>query len=288
MTTIWSGLVIGALYSLVAIGYNTVLLASGVFNFAHGQLIMLATYASFLGSVTFHLPWPLTVLFATIAVAVVAIVEERVAIRPLLARRDIHAALITTVGASTVMSGLAEVTAGSDPKQLAIPISNDPLTILGGVIAPMDLLLIIATLAIGLGIHFWSRRSLLGIASLAVAENRDAASVRGIDTKLLGVGAFAVAGGIAGATGLLVGAHTYAIPSLGNSLALFGFVAIAIGGAGSQLGGLLGGFITGIIFALSARYIGSDYPQIVVFGVFLAVLLTRPRGIFGRAMERVV
>jgi branched-chain amino acid transport system permease protein len=288
MTTIWAGLVIGALYSLVAIGYNVVLLASGVFNFAHGQLIMLATYAAYLGSVAFRLPWPLTMLFSAAVVALVAIVEERIAIRPLLARRDTHAALITTVGAATVMSGLVELKAGADPRTVTSPMGNDALHLLGGIVAPMDLLLILGTLAIGLGVHFWSRRSLLGIASLAIAENRDAASVRGVNTRLLGVGAFALAGGIAGLTGLLVGVHTYAVPSLGNSLALFGFVAIAIGGAGSQLGGLLGGFITGIIFALSARYIGSDYPQIVVFGVFLAILLTRPRGLFGRALERVV
>ncbi|KAA9375901.1 branched-chain amino acid ABC transporter permease [Microbispora cellulosiformans] len=286
MTTVWAGLATGAIYSLVAIGYNVVLLASGTFNFAHAQLLMVGTFLAYAGAVTFGLPVVPTVLLAAVGVAGIALVEERVAIRPLLGRADRHGTLITTVGAATILDGLAAAIWGRQPLTVPSVLPDEPLTLLGGTLRPVDLALIGLTLVVGVGLHLWSRHTLTGLASLASAEDRDAASARGINVRLLGVGAFAVAGAIAGAFGLLVGARTYAVFDLGHSLALFGFVAIAIGGSGSQLGGLIGGFATGLVYAFAARYIGAAYPQLVVFGVFLLILFLRPRGLFGTALER--
>jgi branched-chain amino acid transport system permease protein len=146
----------------------------------------------------------------------------------------------------------------------------------------------VVVLAIGFGLHWWSRTTRIGLASLASAENRHAAMLRGVNTRALGVAAFALAGAIAGAVGIFVGTRTYAIATLGDGLALFGFVAIAIGGAGSQLGGLFGGFTVGLIYAFTARYLGSEFPQIAVFLLFLLILLVRPQGLFTRKLERVV
>ncbi|WP_405148223.1 branched-chain amino acid ABC transporter permease [Sphaerisporangium sp. NBC_01403] len=286
MTTVWAGLATGAIYSLIAIGYNVVLLASGTFNFAHAQLLMVGTFLAYAGAVTFGLPVVVTVLFAAVGVGVVALLEERIAIRPLLGRSDAHGALITTVGAATILDGLAAAIWGRQPLTVPSGLPDHPLELLGGTVRPVDLVLIALTLLLGVGLHLWSRYSLLGLASLASAEDRQAASARGINVRLLGVGAFVLAGVIAGAFGLLVGARTYATFDLGHALSLFGFVAIAIGGSGSQLGGLIGGFATGLIYAFAARYIGAAYPQLVVFGVFLLILFLRPRGLFGAALER--
>ncbi|GAA5078391.1 branched-chain amino acid transport system permease protein [Thermocatellispora tengchongensis] len=286
MTTVWAGLATGAIYSLVAIGYNVVLLASGTFNFAHAQLLMAGTFLAYTGAVTLGLPVLPTLLLGAAGVAVVALLEERIAIRPLLGRSDAHGALITTVGAATILDGLAAVIWGREPLTVPSVLPDEPLTLLGGTVRPVDLALIALTLLTGVGLHLWSRHSLLGLASLASAEDREAAAARGINVRLLGTGAFVLAGAIAGVFGLLVGARTYAVFDLGHSLALFGFVAIAIGGSGSQLGGLIGGFATGLVYAFAARYIGAEFPQIVVFGVFLLILFLRPRGLFGAALER--
>lgn len=286
MTTVWAGLATGAIYALVAIGYNVVLLASGTFNFAHAQLLMVGTFLAYAGAVTFGLPVVLTVLLAAAGVGVVAALEERIAIRPLLGRSDAHGALITTVGAATILDGLAAAIWGRQPLTVPSGLPDRPLSLLGGTVRPVDLALIGLTLLLGLGLHLWSRHTLTGLASLASAEDREAASARGVNTRLLGVGAFVLAGAIAGAFGLLVGARTYAVFDLGHALALFGFVAIAIGGSGSQLGGLIGGFATGLIYAFVARYIGAAYPQLVVFAVFLLILFLRPRGLFGAPVER--
>jgi branched-chain amino acid transport system permease protein len=286
MTTVWAGLATGALYSLVAIGYNTVLLVSGIVNFAQAHLVMLGTFLAYVGLVTLGLPVGLTIVMAGVAVALAALVEERIAIRPIQHRLDAKTALITTVGIATIISGLAGKLGGTQPLPVPSQFSGGSLHLLGGTIQANDLVLIITVLVVGLGLHFWSRTTLLGVASLASAENRRAAMARGVNVKALAIGAFLIAGLLAGLFGVLVGTRTYATFTLGDTLALFGFVAIAIGGSGSQLGGLLGGFAVGLVYAVTARYVGTSYPQIVVFVIFLLILLTRPHGLFGGAVER--
>lgn len=288
MTTVWAGLATGAIYSFVAIGYNIVMLASGVFNFAQAQLVMLGTFMAYVGLSVMGLPVVVAALFAAMIVAGVAIVEERIAVRPLIARGDGGGTLIATIGAGTVIAGVVSRTWGTDPLVVPTSLSSEPLHLLGGTIQLNDLLLIVLVLAVGFGLHWWSRSSRYGLASLASAENRRAAMLRGINIRALGVAAFALTGLIAGAAGVLIGPRTYAVSTLGDQLALFGFVAIALGGAGSQLGGLLGGFVIGLIDAFAGRYLGSGYPQIAIFVVLLLILLVRPQGLFGRPMERVV
>jgi branched-chain amino acid transport system permease protein len=292
-TTLWSGLAVGAVYALVAVGYNVVLLASGVFNFAHAQLIMLGAYMAFVGGTTLGLPVVAIGGFAAVVVAVVAIVEERVAIRPLMSgHRDAHATLITSVGVAVIIDGIVLRIWGGNPKTVRSPVGEHTLHLFGGTVQANDLVLILAVVGVGLALHLWSRLTLTGLASLASAEDRDAAMARGVNVRVLALGAFVVAGLIAGAFGLVIGSKLYANPGIGDTIALFGFVAIAIGGSGSQIGGLIGGFSTGIIFALAERYGGSrngaDWANVIVFAVFLLILFVRPRGLFGGLVERQV
>lgn len=287
--TILAGLAVGALYSLVAIGYNIVLLTSGVFNFANAQLVMFSTFATYFGLNQLGLPVLVAILMSVVMVAVLAVVLERVAIRPLLnGRGDGSATLITTIGFGGMVAGLVKLTWGTDPLRLEQVFTDKPIMILGGGIQMNDLILVLVVIAMGVGIHIWSRSSRHGLAALAGAENRNAAMLRGVDIRRLGIAAFAAAGVVAGLVGLLVGTRTYAVATIGDTLALFGFVAIAIGGAGSQLGGLLGGFTVGLLYAFSARYLGSEYPQLAVFVLFLVILMVRPQGLFARNLERAV
>jgi branched-chain amino acid transport system permease protein len=292
-TTIWSGLAVGAVYALVAIGYNVVLLASGVFNFAHAQLIMLGTFMAFVGAGSMGLPLLMTVPFAALIVAAIAVAEERIAIRPLMTgRRDAHATLITSVGAAVVLDGVVIRVWGPLPRTVKSLVSEHGIKVLGARVQPNDLLLIGAVLVVGIGLDLLSKHTLVGLASLAAAEDRDAAMTRGVNVRLFAICAFLVAGLIAGAFGPIVGHKLYANVGLGDTVALFGFVAIAIGGSGSQIGGLIGGFATGLIYAFAQRYGGSktgaDWANISVFVVFLFILLTRPRGLFGSVAERQV
>lgn len=290
MTIVWSGLAVGAIYSLVAIGYNVVLLASGIFNFAYAQLLMLGVYMAYVGSVNLRLPVILVVALSCASVAVFALVQEFTTIRPLIAAgRDPHSTLVVTVGVAILVRGIATRIWGVEPLSIPAPLSTKSLKLLGGTIAPTDLLLIGLVLVVGLGLHLLSRHTLVGLAALASTENRDAAMLRGINVRRLGWAAFVLSGMVAGALALFVGSRTYAVNTLGDDLAIYGFVAIAIGGSGSQIGGLFGGFGVGLSYALIERYTGSsNAPAILVFAVFLTLLLVRPHGIFGAPQERQV
>jgi branched-chain amino acid transport system permease protein len=128
----------------------------------------------------------------------------------------------------------------------------------------------------------------LGLALLAVAEDREAALLRGVNVRRVALGAFVFSGLLAGALGPVIGPKTFAVATLGSALALKGFVALAMGGFGSLPGGLIGGLAVGLIEASTSRWLGSDYADLMVFGVLLLILLVRPTGLFGRVRERMV
>lgn len=285
MTVVWSGLALGAIYGLVALGYNIVFVTSNVFNFAQAQLLMLGTFVAFWGTVTLKLPTLLVFALSAGVVAVVAVVEERTAIRII---RGTEAQLVTTVGFATLLEGMSQVIWGGEPLQVPFSGPTGVLDLLGGRVFPVDLLLIGAAFVVTIGFVVISRRTMLGIAMLAVSEDREAASMRGINVRAFGIGAFAVSGAVAGLLGPIVGPKTFAVATLGAALALKGFVAMAIGGFGSAPGALIGGLAVGLIEALAIRYLGSSYATLMVFAALLLVLLLKPTGLFGHAQERTV
>jgi branched-chain amino acid transport system permease protein len=285
MNTIWSGLALGAIYALVALGYQVVFVSSNVFNFAHAQLIMLGTFVAFWGFVTLKLPTVLVFLLAAVIVAAVAVVEERIAIRPV---RGTEGQLVTTVGFATLIDGVTQVIWGGQPLQVPFFGPSKVLDIFNGRVFPVELVLMGVALVFTGAFVLVSRGSMLGIAMLAVSEDREAALMRGINVRALAIGAFAVSGAAAGLLGPIVGPKTFAVATLGSALALKGFVAMAIGGFGSAPGALIGGFAVGLIESESGRYLGESYSTLMVFTALLVVLLLKPTGLFGHARERSV
>lgn len=285
MTLIFGGLALGAVYALVAIGYNIVFISSKTFNFAQAQLMMVGCFVAYTGLVTLDLPFFLAALFAAAAVFVVAAIEERVAIRPL---KDPHAVLVTTLGAAVLLDGGTQLIWGSQP--LSVPFFGDGtvLTVLGGRVYPVEIVLVLVTVLLVLLLIWASRRYVVGLALLAMSEDREAAMLRGVNVRRLAFGAFAGAGALAGLLGVVVGPQTYAVATLGTALALKGFVVLAIGGFGSLSGTLVGGLIVGLVESLASRYLGGEYALISVFVVLIAVLMIRPAGLFVRRQERVV
>jgi branched-chain amino acid transport system permease protein len=285
MTTIWAGLALGAIYALIALGYHVVFVSSNVFNFAHAQLVMLAVFITYWGLVTLKLPTFVVFVMAAVIVAAVAAIEERIAIRTVVGTEG---QLITTVGFATLIDGVTHVIWGGEPLQVPFFGPDRVWQVLGGRVFPIELLLLVVALAIGALIAFFGRNTMLGMAMLAVSEDREAALMRGINVRALGIGAFAVSGLLAGAIGPIIGPKTFAVATLGSALALKGFVSMAIGGFGSASGALIGGLTVGIIESVSGRYLGSSYSTLMIFVVLLAVLLLKPTGLFGLTRERAV
>ena len=287
MVTLWAGLAIGAIYVLVAAAFNIVYVASGTFNFAQPQYLMLGTFIAFAVVVTFELPVVVAIVVGGAVGFVVGLVEERVAVRPL-AGSGVHGELVTTVGWSVVMQGVVLLVWDADPHRIPGPGGDRIVEFLGGRLTITDIVLIVVAIVIAVGTHVWFRRSRLGIASLAASEDRDAAMLRGIRTHRLSTGAFAVAGALLGALGPIAGPKTFALFTLGTVLVLKAFVAMAIGGFGSFLGALVAGLLIGVVEAVVARYLGNSFINIVLFALLVGVLLFRPQGMFGQRRERVV
>jgi branched-chain amino acid transport system permease protein len=285
MTVVWAGLATGALYAIVALGFNIVLSASGVFNFAAPQFLMLGAMLSYQGVVADGLPYVLIIFAGLMAGGLLGVVEEVLAIRPLKDVRG-HGALVTTVGVSVVLEGIALIIWGSQARVVPFFGSEEPLTILGGRVAPLDLMLIVVAVTLGVALWLLSERTRLGMASRASTSDRELAVLRGVDVRAIRAGAFALAGAVLVAVGTLVGMKLGASVTLGGDLVVLGFVALALGGFGSYPGALVGGFAAGLIQLLTARYIGDDYQLVTLYILLLAVLLVIPGGLLGQRKLR--
>jgi branched-chain amino acid transport system permease protein len=285
LTLIWSGLALGAVYALVAIGYNIVFVASNTFNFAQAQLMMVGTFVVYSGLVTLKLPVIVVALLAGVAVMVLAGVEERIAVRPV---KDAETQLVTTLGFATLLNGATQLIWGGEPLNVPFFGSDEVLTVAGGRVYPVEIALLLVMVALLVGLSWVSRRFMIGLALVGMSEDREAAQLRGINVRRLAFLTFAFSGLIAGVLGLFIGPKTFAVATLGASLALKGFVALAIGGFGSLPGAVIGGLTIGLVEQFSARYLGSEFSNLSVFLILMLVLMIRPAGLFGRVKERVV
>jgi branched-chain amino acid transport system permease protein len=285
VTTVWFGLSDGAIYALVAIGFDIVITASGVLNFAQGATVMFASFIGFQTLSEMHLPIALAILICAAIGGVIGGLTERIAIWPLSFGRPwrgTHAELITTVGVATILAGLAGLKWGYNPLSVPFPGSQTTIPLLGGRILPLGLAMIVIAIITGVSLHFWTHKTRIGLASLAASEDRQAAALRGINVRRLAFGSFVAAGVLAGVVGLLTGPLTYSLPTLGTTLTLSGFVALAAGGFGSYFGSIIGGLLTGLVAALAARNLGANYQQMVVFALLLFILLVKPGGLLGQ------
>lgn len=288
MTIVWAGLSVGAVYALTAIGYNITMTFGGVFNFAHGAFVILSAFFSWFVTVDLGWPWWTGALLGAALGALLATVEELVAVRPVLRRTDTRALLVTTVGAFVVIEGMLGATWGATPKSMEFFGGSEPLTLLGGHMFPVDVWLIGVAIAAGVSLHLFTQRSLWGLAARGATSDPDAAKTRGINVGALRTAGFALAGALAGLLGPLVTPKTGASVSIAVSMTIFGFVALAVGGFGSFLGCVVGGLAIGLIQAYGLRYLGVEYPPVLLFLVLLAVLLLKPTGLLGKRGVRAV
>ena len=290
MTIVWSGLTLGAIYVMVASGYNLVLASSGVLNFTLGATVMSGAFGAYYGVTTLHLPTGLIILGGTIFGLCIGLVSEFVCIRPLRRisplRLQTSSDLITTVGFATILEGAAAIAFGPNPLSANLAGSVKTVSVLGGFVTPLQLVSMGVAIVVAVGLHLGLRRTRLGLSCLAVAEDREAAIARGINAKFLTVGSFAIAGAIAGLAGVLAESTTFAYTGLADVLAISGFVAVALGGELSQLGGLGAGFLIGLVGAEAGRYLGANYTQISVFAVLFVTLVIKPNGVGGAAAVR--
>jgi branched-chain amino acid transport system permease protein len=287
---IWSGLVLGAVYALVAAGFTLTLIPTGVFNFAQGAVVVGGSYLGY-EWLSAH-KWPhVAAIVATIAAGLlIGLVSELLAVRPLRWRGGVAGTntIVTTVGLSTALAGIFGVKWSYDPLQVPFFGPSKSIHTLGINITPVQIVIVGAAIVVAIALQAWFRLTRAGQACLAVAENRDAATLRGVNVNRISLLAFAIAGALGAFSGLLTGPYTYAQPQLGTTLALGGFVALVIGGELSFVGGLVGGLLVGLVSSFAGRYLQASYSDISVLALLAAALVLRPRGFGGERDVREV
>lgn len=282
----FSGLTVGAVYALVALGFTLIYNASDVINFAQGEFVMLGGMSTVFLALA-GMPLPLAALVAIAATTAVGLALHRLAIEP--ARNGSAVSLIMiTIGASIFLRGVAQVIFDKRFHSLPPMFGNKPLRIGGAAVLPQSLIVLGGAAAIVLLLWLFIDRTLLGKAVIATSVNRLAARLVGIDTRRIVGLSFAVSAAIGAIAGVLITPITLTSYDMGALLALKGFAAAMLGGIGSALGAVVGGLVLGMLEAYSAGYVSSQYKDAVAFIVLLAALLAMPRGLLGRGkIERV-
>ncbi len=297
-----NGLSLGAMYALIALGYTMVYGVLKLINFAHGEVFMCGAFLGLAALAAFHLPLALALPFAMLGAAILGILIERGAYRPLRSSPRLSA-LITAIGVSLLLQNLGVLLLGAAPQSYPAAISADPVPFLqsrfGLIVTHQQVFIVFATAAILVLLHLIVSRTKIGKAMRAVSEDREAAQLMGINVDRVISFTFGLGSAIAAAGGVFYGIYYgTADPLMGLMPGIKAFVAAVLGGIGSIPGAMLGGVLMGLVetgvssvtlhLSPTVTLTGSTLRDAVAFAVLILVLLVRPAGLLGRAAREKV
>ena len=286
--TLISGLSLGSIYALIALGYTMVYGIAKMLNFAHGDIIMVGAYAVITAVFTMGLPPFIAILISIALCALLGIVIEFLAYRPLRQAQPL-AVLITAIGVSYLLQNLALLIYGSEQKAFP-PIVALPTVHIGGVyIDGITLATLVVTAVIMVALSLFINKTRMGKAMRAVSEDKEAAELMGISVNRTITVTFAIGSALAGVAAIFYGAaYTYIRPTTGAMPGIKAFTAAVFGGIGSIPGAMLGGILLGVIEQLSKTYISTLWADAIVFGVLVVVLVVKPTGLLGKKISEKV
>jgi branched-chain amino acid transport system permease protein len=276
-----SGLSNGAIYALIGFGFAIIHNATGIINFAQGEFVMLGGVLTVFFLVFCGFPLLPAIVLSILIVTVVGITFERLAIRPLKDAKPIRL-IIITIGASIFIRGAAMLIWGKDTHALPAFSGNEPLYIAGATIMPQHLWIFCITILVIIFSRLFFNHSIIGKAMRACAYNAQAASLVGIDVKIMVMLSFAISAAIGSLAGIIIAPLTMTSYDVGIMLGIKGFCAVIVGGMSSGLGTVLGGLLLGLLEALGAGFISASYKDAIAFIVLLLILFLRPEGLFGK------
>ncbi|GAC1338267.1 MAG: branched-chain amino acid ABC transporter permease [Acetobacteraceae bacterium] len=276
-----SGLALGAVYALIGITYNVMFSASRVMSFTSGQLGMLGGVFGAMFILRLGLPILPGLVLTLVACAAVGVLTEIVAVRPVLAKLDQHLYVLSTLAVALMIQQVTAIQWSTEPQ--AFP------RLLGwgaGVTDEKFWLPVLACLAVIVGLEFMYRRTLVGRAFVAIAEDNYAARALGLPERNLRMASYALAGAVAGLAGFSSGQLLLAFFANGAMLNFYGFVPVALGGLGNNRGAVAGGLALGLFQQAANFAVGGVFASVAVFAVFIVVLLAAPQGLFGAPAAR--
>ncbi len=277
-----NGILLGGIYALISVGLTLIWGVMQIVNFAHGEYLMLGMYATFWLFYLFGMDPYLALFFVAPLLFLMGLLTHRVVIRPILDAPHV-AQIFATVGVSIILQNLAQVLWKADYRSVPIHYGISNLKFAGLIISFPRLVAFAITLSMAVALFLFLKKTYLGKALRATADNKKAAQLMGIDVGrlyylALGIGNACV--GIAG--GILVPMYSV-FPTVGQYFVLTAFVVVVLGGMGSMTGALIGGLIIGVVEAFSGFYLAPALKEVVYFLVFILILVFKPSGLMGKA-----
>lgn len=275
-----SGVTVGSIYALVALGFTLIFNATGIINFAQGQFVMLGGLIATTFANT--LAWPLTlaVITAIVLTTAVGAAVEALTIRPM-RRHSVFTLIMITLGVSIILETAALLVWGTDPIFLPSFSGDAPIPFFGATLQPQMIWVLGGTFAAMAALWAFYRYTIFGQAMLACSINADAAASVGIDRTRMVMVAFSLAAALGGLGGVLIAPITSTSYSIGLIMALKGFAAAIIGGMGSSLGAVIGGLALGLAEAFGTGLISSGYKDALALCLLIVFLVFRPQGLLG-------
>jgi branched-chain amino acid transport system permease protein len=272
-------------YAAVALVYNVMYSTSKVLSVTTGHIAMLGGVfgAYTIAALGWH--WSVGLVAAVLVGAAFGWITEVLAIRRVLARSDEHLWLLSTLALATIVQHAVALWWGTEPKPFPRLI---PQAFGAGLLDQKFWLPVGCAAVMALGLELFYRRTMYGKVFIAMSEDAFAARARGISTDRIRLASYVLSGALGGMAGFAAGQLTFAFFALGNALTLSGFIALAVGGLGSNLGALLGGAALGLLTAFATYWFGGEYQQTIAVGLLMVVLLLKPEGLLGARNVRPV
>ena len=285
-----NGISIGAVYAIIALGYTMVYGIAKMLNFAHGDVIMVGAYISFCVTNYLGLPAIVSILAAMVVCTVLGIVIEGLAYKPLRGTSSL-AVLITAIGVSYFLQNAAQLIWTSNSKNFTSVVTMEPIRLFDGqlLITGEVLLTICVSVLVMIGLTLFTGKTRTGKAMRAVAEDRAAAQLMGINVNRTISMTFAIGSALAAVAGILMCSTIKTLmPTTGSMPGIRAFTAAVFGGIGSIPGAMLGGILLGIIETLSKAYISPQFSDAIVFSVLIVILRVKPAGLLGKQIQEKV
>jgi branched-chain amino acid transport system permease protein len=275
-----TGITIGSIYAMVAIGFNIIYNVTEAINFAQGEFVMLGGLVMVFSTVTLNIPVVFSLPLTIMVVTVIGVLLDRLAIRPI-REPSVLSMIIATIGAAFFIKGTAMFIWGKNPFDLPPFTGRNPITFLGAVVLPQSLWVVGFLVAIVIILTLFFDRTIIGKALRACAVNPNASSLAGINVKYMILISFALSAAIGALGGIVITPISLMEYDRGAMLAVKGFAACVLGGMGSFPGAIIGGLIIGLIESLGAGLISSGYKDAFALLVLLFVLFLKPSGLLG-------
>jgi branched-chain amino acid transport system permease protein len=279
---VFSGLAVGSVYALVALGFALIFSTVRVVNFAQGEFVMLGALTGYTAHVALGLPLPLAILGAGTLTVVAALLSERIAVYPLRGLHSSVAWVMSTLGVGLMLRSGAAALWGKVPLPFPAPFGTQRVVVGEVAFVPQEALTLLLAISAMVLLEVLHRRTIVGKAMRAVAFNLDAAKLVGINVSSASLLAFGASAALATLAGILIAPISNASSEMGTLLGIKGFAAAAVGGLGTFQGALAGGLILGLVEILAAGLLWPGFSDVAAFLLLILILLVRPTGLFGR------